>query len=95
MATVHKLFNELIDKKKISVRSDTPVDHDNLRSRLCKLFSKHKIMLDELGADDGDSNLSLSADYNGTSKTSTFYIRRRRNRLDSAEKTYEILSADS
>lgn len=81
MATIHQIFNRLVENpgKEIQVRNKDKQAHENLRIRLVKLFSKHKSVLDSLGAADDSASKSLCADYQEDSGLSSFRIGNRRN----------------
>lgn len=92
MSTIHKLFSLLVERGTISVRSDSTRDHENLRVRLVKMYSRHRIILDSIGCDDESTVLSLAGTYSDVSKTSTFALRRgRRSGINNPIKEYEIV----
>jgi len=99
MSTVHNVFNQLVASptRSIIIATDSLRAHDNLRTRLVKLFSRHKDLLTSIGAGDDDVRLSLSADFSADSGTSKFTIRIRRTKYgDAGEegmKEYTIVSS--
>lgn len=68
----------------------TKKNHENLRTRLVKLFSRHKSTLSDIGYDDGSGVLSLCAEFTGLdgSGTSVYKIdkRKEKNRIE-----YELI----
>lgn len=92
MAKFNDVANALVEKKEITVFTGEKKAHDNLRTRLCKYFSSHKKLLESIGAgEEGSSVLSVSAEYNPATQTSTFFIRAAK-KFVSAAKEYEILN---
>ena len=91
MARIHEIFNRLVEEKHIVIHTASISAHDSLRIRLVKLFSRHKDMLEDLGADDGSSVLSVCATYDVDSGNSTFHIQKRKSLL--AEKDWKIVES--
>lgn len=75
---IHQLFNQLVEKKELSVSTKTKTFHENLRTRLVKLFSRHKSTLSDIGYDDGSGVLSVCAGYSSVDGISTFKIDKRK-----------------
>jgi hypothetical protein len=91
MAKASEIFNLLVEKGQLSLRIESKQQHDSLRTRLVRLFSRHKVLLGELGADDGSSALSVCASYSTDSKTSTFRIGKSTKSVGQETIDYEIL----
>lgn len=91
MATSTNVFNLLVEKRELSVKTGSKSAHDSLRTRLVKLFSAHKKLLDSMGADDGSCSLSVSAHYELDSGTSTFHIKKAEKVVGKERIDYEIL----
>ena len=86
------LFSVLLDKKEISVRTGSKKEHDNLRTRLCRAFSRHKQLMETLDPADPDLRLSISAAFVADSGVSTFAVRKRGAGPGGVEaKEYEIV----
>lgn len=85
---IHQLFNQLVEKKKISISTKDAISHENLRTRLVKLFSRHKSTLSDIGYDDGSGTLSVCAEFLAESGISTYKIDKRK-RKETTE--YELI----
>lgn len=95
MAKVSQIFNKLVEERKISIKTGDKKSHDALRIRLVKLFTRHKTMLDSLGASDDSSTLSLSAEYQDSKGISQYFIRPAK-KFGAEEKVdFEILDEES
>lgn len=77
---IHQLFNQLVEEKKISIKTKTKTAHENLRTRLVKLFSRHKSTLTDIGYDDGSGVLSICAEFLAESGISNYKIDKRKER---------------
>lgn len=91
MARTSEIFNRLVEEKHIAVKTKTTISHESLRIRLVKLFSRHKIVLEDIGFDDGTNVLSVCASFNVDTGVSTFHIRRRKHKEEVQD--YEIVEA--
>lgn len=89
-ATVHKIFNQLVETKQLQIKTLSTAAHESLRSRLCKLFSKHKTVLTDLGLGDGTESLSICASFENGTGVSTFRIAPRK---QEAPIEFEILES--
>lgn len=87
-ARIHDVFNQLIADKQVSIKTASKLAHENLRVRLCKLLSRHKFTMADIGYSDPDSVLSVCATFDGTNGTSTYSLALRRR---AAATTYEIV----
>lgn len=67
-----------MEKKHLELKITTKTEHENLRTRLVKLFSRHKGNLSDLDYDDGTGELSLCAEFNSIGGVSVFKIDRRK-----------------
>lgn len=78
MARIHEVFNRLVEQKHIVIKTGDLKSHDAIRIRLVKLFTRHKNMLEDLGADDGSCVLSVCATFDLASGRSTFHIKKKK-----------------
>lgn len=88
-AKIHEIFNKLVEDRKLLVRTSSKDAHENLRTRLVKLFSRHKKNLEDLDFLDGTEELSMCATYDETSGTSSYSVDRRKS---AKVVEYEILT---
>lgn len=86
------IANSLIEKKEITVKVSSRREYDNLRTRLCKYFSKHKGLLVGLGVDDESLSHSVCGIFDATHGLASFHLRESKRKMDAA-KEYEIVEA--
>lgn len=84
------LANTLVEKKEITVTVPSRRDYDNLRTRLCKYFSRHKKLIEGLGVDDESLSHSICGSFNPTTELATFTVRESKRKVDAA-KEYQIV----
>lgn len=75
MAKVREIYEQLVEQGSISVKLQSVKAYDSLRTRLVKLYSTHKKLLDSIGASDSSSVLSVSGEFDAITGTCTFWIR--------------------
>jgi len=93
VARVSEIFNRLVEEKHLVIKTGDFKSHDSLRIRLVKLFSRHKIVLEDIGFDDGSSILSVCAKFEATTGHSTFHIQRRQ--TNQVAREFEIVEQPS
>jgi signal recognition particle GTPase len=89
LSSIHKIFNDLVVNKKIEVKTETKLQHENLRTRLVKLFSEHKKTLKDIGAEDETSVFSLCGSFDSGRGISTFKLAKKRGAAE-----YEVILED-
>lgn len=94
---IHQLFNQLVEKKELSVKTLTKTNHENLRTRLVKLFSRHKSTLTDIGYDDGTGVLSVCAEFLGIegAGTSVYKIDKRKAQEKVDYEIIELVSTET
>lgn len=87
------LFNLLLERQEVKLRTPSKSEHENLRARLCRALSKHKDLMATLDPDDPVRGLSVSADYRADAGLSEFRLAvRRGGRGGVEEKDYEVIT---
>jgi hypothetical protein len=74
VATTQKIFNSLVADGAISVRTGSFRTHDNLRTRLVKLFATHKKTLNSIGYADSSESFGVCATWDEGAGTSTYTL---------------------
>lgn len=94
MASTQGIFDQLVEAGSIAIKTDSLRSHDSLRTRLVKLYSTHKKLLDSIGADDGSGALSVSGEFDPVTGISKFFIRVAKKAFGKPRVDYEVISVD-
>lgn len=94
MANAKSIFDQLVEVGQLSVKTGSILSHDSLRTRLVKLYSTHKKLLDSIGADDGSSALSISGEFDADTGISKFFVRVAKKAFGKPRVDYEVISVD-
>ena len=90
--TFSKIFNNLVADTKVFVKTNTRKEHELLRTRLCKHFSRHKDTMLALGVDDDSSGMSILAEFKEATGISIFKVGVRKSKIGQENKKFEILT---
>lgn len=82
MAKIREVFNQLVDQTTIKIKTGSIKAHDSLRTRLVKLYSSHKKLLDSIGVVDDSGTFGVSANFDSDKGISTFHLRVPRSRFE-------------
>lgn len=89
--TFSKIFNQLVADGKISVKTSTKQEHENLRTRLVKHFSYHKETMVALGVEDDQHSFSVCASFETSTGISVFRLGVRKGGIARETKEFEII----
>lgn len=81
-----------MEKKLLTLRTETKEAHEKIRVRLVKMFTRHKDTLAAIGYDSADGTLSLCARFEKDAGMSTFKIDKRK--MPTSALDFEIIGGE-